>query len=195
MNKLLTCTAFPAVLTALFFIGGQGLGSYSDDYLKNTNTISSTTVDAGSLKSGSIEKKESLGVVARKAVIKEMQAFIGTPYGTGPGELVCNIAIARACENAGYPFHLALAHDLYKSWPRVEGYGTSGDVWFFTHQFTAENPRIAHVMLVSDIKENEATHASSSRGVIRSKLDFKRPQSYWPKRHVGASRIPSLPQI
>jgi cell wall-associated NlpC family hydrolase len=114
---------------------------------------------------------------------KEIQKFYGAPYkwgGDSPSGTDCSGMIKTIYKNAA---NIALPHNaqqIYESSKSIRKIDLSfGDLVFFS----SNGRRATHMGLY--ITDNYFLHASSSRGVVLSKLS----DSYYKNQFIGARRI------
>ncbi len=111
-------------------------------------------------------------------------SFIGTPYvwgGTSRRGTDCSGFTQSVFAQVG----IALPRNSRQQWKTGHSVGRrqlrDGDLVFFI----TVGRRISHVGIVVDAAQNSFTHASSSRGVVRSDLNSR----YYAKRYAGARRV------
>lgn len=121
----------------------------------------------------------SYSVVFSQRLLSAINARIGIPYhygSSGPRSYDCSGLVWSVFNEAGFYFDRSSARNLWANSVPVDGdekykFGT---LVFFN--------RLGHIGIVVD--ENSFYHASSSKGVTKSKFE-----GYWKKRIVGYRRI------
>ena len=142
-------------------------------------TGSSQPTNAIPTNNSTVANRLSYSAVFSSRLLNAINARIGIPYhygSTGPRSYDCSGLVWSVFNEAGFYFDRSSARNLWANSVPVEGderfkFGT---LVFFN--------RLGHIGIVAD--ENTFYHASSSKGVTRSKFE-----GYWQKRIVGYRRI------
>ena len=146
----------------------------------NVHEISETTPnkDTKSFSPGSV----------RQALIKEAQAWIGTPYLYGGEELTgadCSgfvMKVYKAATGISLP---RTSKDQFEFCELIERNSLfPGDLIFFSSKSSGKN--VAHVGIY--IGDNQMIHASSSKGVIQTSIDLK----YFLDNYISGGRVREL---
>ncbi|BBB92332.1 MAG TPA: NlpC/P60 family protein [Methylomusa anaerophila] len=115
-------------------------------------------------------------------VTKTASKYLGTPYrfgGAGPGGFDCSGFVMYVFDKNGKKLPRT-ADVQFTVGRKIDRVGlTPGDLVFFT----TYAPGASHVGIYYG--DGKFIHASSSRGVMISKLD----ESYWKARYLGAKRV------
>ncbi len=121
----------------------------------------------------------SYNTVFSSSLLNAINSRIGIPYhygSTGPRSYDCSGLVWSVFSEAGFYFERSSARNLWANSVPVEGDDRFkfGTLVFFN--------KLGHIGIVAD--ENTFYHASSSKGVTRSKFE-----GYWQNRIVGYRRI------
>ena len=126
-----------------------------------------------------VANRLSYSAVFSSRLLNAINTRIGIPYhygSTGPRSYDCSGLVWSVFNEAGFYFDRSSARNLWANSVPVEGDDRFkfGTLIFFN--------KLGHIGIVAD--ENTFYHASSSKGVTRSKFE-----GYWQNRIVGYRRI------